>query len=290
MNFWEQLKYRFQQFNIAEKIILINVLCFVLPFFLKTIFYLFNQPFDLFLNWFDLSSDLNHLLFRPWTLVTYSFLHSGFFHLFWNMVLLYFSGRLFLNLFGDKLLLNTYFLGVLIGGGVFVFSYLIFPVFQGIRPSMVGASAGVMAVFIFVCSYTPDQEVRMLFFNVKLRYLGIAFVLLDIIQIPTGNAGGHLAHIGGAALGFFYVQQLRRGSDIGAPFENFFKTFTSFFTKKKNLRTVYKANHKQAPFKKTENTEVDQKRIDSILDKIGKSGYESLSKEEKDFLFTAGKD
>ena len=290
MNFWEQLKYRFQQFNIAEKIILINVLCFVIPFFLKTIFYLFNQPFALFLNWFELSSDLNQILFRPWTLVTYSFLHSGFFHLFWNMVLLYFSGRLFLNLFGDKLLLNTYFLGVLIGGVVFVLSYLIFPVFQGIRPSMVGASAGVMAVFIFVCSYTPDQEVRLLFFNVKLRYLGMAFVLLDIIQIPTGNAGGHLAHIGGAALGFFYVQQLRRGSDIGAPFEKFLTTFTSFFTKKKNLRTVYKANHKQAPLKKTKNTEVDQKRIDSILDKIGKSGYESLSKEEKDFLFTAGKD
>lgn len=290
MNFWEQLKYRFQQFNIAEKIILINVLCFVIPFFLKTIFYLFNQPFALFLNWFELSSDLNQILFRPWTLVTYSFLHSGFFHLFWNMVLLYFSGRLFLNLFGDKLLLNTYFLGVLIGGGVFVLSYLIFPVFQGIRPSMVGASAGVMAVFIFVCSYTPDQEVRLVFFNVKLRYLGMAFVLLDIIQIPTGNAGGHLAHIGGAALGFFYVQQLRRGSDIGAPFEKFLTAFTSFFTKKKNLRTVYKANHKQAPLKKTKNTEVDQKRIDSILDKIGKSGYESLSKEEKDFLFTAGKD
>ena len=290
MNFWEQLKYRFQQFNIAEKIILINVLCFVIPFFLKTIFYLFNQPFGLFLNWFELSSDLNQILFRPWTLVTYSFLHSGFFHLFWNMVLLYFSGRLFLNLFGDKLLLNTYFLGVLIGGGVFVLSYLIFPVFQGIRPSMVGASAGVMAVFIFVCSYTPDQEVRLVFFNVKLRYLGMAFVLLDIIQIPTGNAGGHLAHIGGAALGFFYVQQLRRGSDIGAPFEKFLTAFTSFFTKKKNLRTVYKANHKQAPLKKTKNTEVDQKRIDSILDKIGKSGYESLSKEEKDFLFTAGKD
>lgn len=290
MSFWDQLKYRFERFTIAEKIILINALCFVLPLFLKSIFFLFNQPFGLFLNWFELSTDLNQLLFRPWTLVTYSFLHSGFFHLFWNMLLLYYSGRMFLNLFNESMFINTYFLGVLVGGIVFVLSYLIFPAFQGISPSMVGASAGVMAVFIFVCSYTPDQEVRVIFFDVKLRYLGIAFVLLDVIQIPSGNAGGHLAHIGGAALGFIYVQQLRRGKDIGIPFSKFLNSLGSLFKRKKPLRTVYKAKQKQPARKATSSSVADQKQIDAILDKISKSGYESLSKEEKDFLFTAGKD
>lgn len=290
MSFWQQLRTRFQQFNSAEKIILINVICFVFPLFLRTLFFLFNVSSDSFFSWLELSSDLNQLLFRPWTLLTYSFLHSGFFHLFWNMFLLYFSGRLFLNLFNDTLFLNNYFLGVLVGGSVFVLSYLVFPAFQGVTPSMVGASAGVMAVFIFMCTYTPDQEVRVLFFNVKLRYLGMAFVLLDVIQIPSGNAGGHLAHIGGAALGFIYVKQLQRGTDIGVPFSQFIQSILGLFTKEKSLKTVYKASKKKATSPKASKSVADQERIDAILDKISKSGYESLNKEEKDFLFTAGKE
>ena len=205
------------------------------------------------------------------------------------MVLLYFSGRLFLNLFQDRTFINTYFLGVLSGGIIFVLSYLIFPAFRGIAPSMIGASAGVMAVFIFVCTYSPDQEVRFFLFDLKLRYLGIAFVLLDVIQIPYGNAGGHLAHIGGAALGFFYAQQLQKGNDIGTPFENFINTLVGLFSKKKVMKTVHKSNKKNRATG-SKDPDTNQEKIDAILDKISKSGYESLSKAEKDFLFQAGKD
>ena len=290
MTFTDQLRYRLQQLNGAEKLILINVACFVLPLLVKTLLFLFNIPSGMFLGWFELSSSWGDLLFKPWTLVTYSFLHSGFFHLFWNMYLLFFASRLFLNLFQIKTFFNVYFLGVLIGGFTFMASYVLFPAFQNSSPMMIGASAGVMAVLIFMATYSPDLEVRLILFNVKLRYLGLAFVLLDVIQIPYGNAGGHLAHIGGAALGFFYVQRLNKGTDIGVPFERFMDSILKIFKKKSSLKTVYRnTSNKKAQDSSTQKDSNFQKRIDEILDKISASGYESLTKEEKEFLFRAGK-
>ena len=289
MNFQDQLRYRLQQLNEAEKLILINVICFVLPLFLKTLFYLFNIPSNVMIGWFELSAEWSDLLFKPWTIFTYSFMHSGFFHLFWNMYLLYFASRLFLNLFSPRTFFNVYFLGVLLGGLTFMLSYSVFPAFQYASPIMVGASAGVMAVLIFMATYSPDLEVRIIFFNVKLRYLGIAFVLLDLIQIPYGNAGGHLAHLGGAALGYIYVKRLDQGVDIGLPFENFTNRMLNLFKKQSKLKTVHKRKASSNSKKKVTTQEVDQSKIDSILDKISKSGYDSLTQKEKDFLFQAGK-
>jgi membrane associated rhomboid family serine protease len=289
MNFQDQLRYRLQQLNEAEKLILINVICFVLPLFLKTLFYLLNIPSNVMIGWFELSAEWSDLLFKPWTIFTYSFMHSGFFHLFWNMYLLYFASRLFLNLFSPRTFFNVYFLGVLLGGLTFMLSYSVFPAFQYAFPIMVGASAGVMAVLIFMATYSPDLEVRIIFFNVKLRYLGIAFVLLDVIQIPYGNAGGHLAHLGGAALGYLYVKRLDQGVDIGLPFENFTNRVLNLFKKQSKLKTVHKRKASSNSKKKVTTQEVDQSKIDSILDKISKSGYDSLTQKEKDFLFQAGK-
>jgi len=289
MNFQDQLRYRLQQLNEAEKLILINVICFVLPLFLKTLFYLFNIPSNVMIGWFELSAEWSDLLFKPWTIFTYSFMHSGFFHLFWNMYLLFFASRLFLNLFSPRTFFNVYFLGVLLGGLTFMLSYSVFPAFQYASPIMVGASAGVMAVLIFMATYSPDLEVRIIFFNVKLRYLGIAFVLLDVIQIPYGNAGGHLAHLGGAALGYLYVKRLDQGVDIGLPFENFTNRVLNLFKKQSKLKTVHKRKASSNSKKKVTTQEVDQSKIDSILDKISKSGYDSLTQKEKDFLFQAGK-
>ena len=289
MNFQDQLRYRLQQLNEAEKLILINVICFVLPLFLKTLFYLFNIPSNVMIGWFELSAEWSDLLFKPWTIFTYSFMHSGFFHLFWNMYLLYFTSRLFLNLFSPRTFFNVYFLGVLLGGLTFMLSYSVFHAFQYAFPIMVGASAGVMAVLIFMATYSPDLEVRIIFFNVKLRYLGIAFVLLDVIQIPYGNAGGHLAHLGGAALGYLYVKRLDQGVDIGLPFENFTNRVLNLFKMQSKLKTVHKRKASSNSKKKVTTQEVDQSKIDSILDKISKSGYDSLTQKEKDFLFQAGK-
>ena len=289
MNFKDQLAYRFKQLNQAEKLILVNVACFVMPLFIRTVFYLFNIPSGVFVGWFELSADWGDLIFKPWTILTYSFMHSGFFHLFWNMYLLYFTSRLFLNIFPARMFFNVYFLGVILGGITFLISYSIFPAFQNSSPIMVGASAGVMATFIFIANYSPDLEVRLIFFNVKLRYLAIAFILLDIIQIPYGNAGGHLAHLGGAALGYFYFLRLNQGTDIGLPLEELINRLLNLFKKQSNLKTVYKNKSNAVSKKKESNEDLDQQKIDAILDKISKSGYESLSQKEKDFLFRAGK-
>jgi membrane associated rhomboid family serine protease len=289
MTFKEQLNIRIQQLNSAEKLILINVVCFVLPMLIKTVLFLFNISSTNFINWFELSASWIDLPTKPWSIITYSFLHSGFFHLFWNMYLLFFSSKLFLNLFPSNTFFNVYFLGVVVGGITFILSYTFFPVFQNSSPVMIGASAGVMAVFIFMSTYSPDLEIRLILFNVKLRYLGIAFLLLDIVQIPYGNAGGHLAHLGGAILGFYYVKQLKNGKDIGKPFKNFIDKIINIFRRKPKMRTVYKREKSQKINKKVSDAGEKQKRIDRILDKISISGYESLTQAEKDFLFKIGK-
>ncbi len=289
MTFKEQFNIRIQQLNSAEKLILINVVCFVLPMLIKTVLFLFNISSTNFINWFELSASWIDLPTKPWSIITYSFLHSGFFHLFWNMYLLFFSSKLFLNLFPSNTFFNVYFLGVVVGGITFILSYTFFPVFQNSSPVMIGASAGVMAVFIFMSTYSPDLEIRLILFNVKLRYLGIAFLLLDVVQIPYGNAGGHLAHLGGAILGFYYVKQLKNGKDIGKPFKNFIDKIINIFRRKPKMRTVYKREKSQKIKKKVSDAGEKQKRIDRILDKISISGYESLTQAEKDFLFKIGK-
>lgn len=290
MKLKDHIQYRIQQLDIAEKIIFINIICFVFPLFFKTILFLFSLSENFFVGLFELSSSFQDLVFKPWTILTYGFLHSGFFHLFWNMYLLYFSSRLLLNLFNSKIFLKLYFLGIIIGGLTFILSYNFFPVFQDANPYMVGASAGVMSVFIFMSTYSPSLEIKLILFNIKLRYLGIAFVLLDVIQIPYGNSGGHIAHLGGAFFGFFYAQRLQKGLDIGLPLDNLVEKISQLFIRKSKIKTVYKSKDtSDIQNKKSTMVRDHQRRIDEILDKISVSGYESLSNEEKDFLFRIGK-
>ena len=281
----DTLRQRFSQFNIPEKLILINVVCFVIPFFLRSLLFLFNLPTQSFLSFFVLPASIGDFIYQPWSLFTYGFLHDSIGHIFWNMLLLYYASQFFLNLFSTQRFINVYFMGILLGGLVFILSYAVFPAFKNQSPQMVGASAGVMAVLIFSCTYMPTQEVPLLFFNVKLMYIGIALVIVDVLQIPTGNAGGHLAHIGGAALGYIYAQQLQNGKDIGSGFERLRRWLTSLFTAQPNLKTVHKKSRRNSE----RSVQSDQKKIDRILDKISASGYDSLTKEEKEMLFNAGK-
>ena len=281
----DTLRQRFSQFNIAEKLILINVVCFVIPFFLRSIFFLFDLPAQSFFSFFELPASIGDFIYQPWSLFTYGFLHDSIGHIFWNMLLLYYASQFFLNLFSTQRFINVYFMGILLGGLVFILSYAVFPAFKNQSTQMVGASAGVMAVLIFSCIYMPTQEVRLLFFNVKLMYIGIALVIVDVLQIPTGNAGGHLAHIGGATLGYIYAQQLQNGKDIGSGFEHLWKWLVALFTAQPNMKTVHRTPRRNSK----RSVQSDQEKIDLILDKISASGYDSLSKEEKELLFNAGK-
>ncbi|MFT5737909.1 MAG: membrane associated rhomboid family serine protease [Maribacter sp.] len=287
------LKYQFSRLSIAEKLIAINVLVFIVE---RLTTFLLRLSSNSIVQWFELPKDFFDFLLQPWSIVTYSFFHGGFGHLFWNMLLVYFVGRIFLNLFDARRFLNVYLLGVIMGGLFFFLGYNIFPAFFNINAYLIGASAGASAILIFICAYIPNQEVRLIFFNVKLWYIGAFVVLMDLIQLPaSGNAGGHLAHLGGALLGYWYARQLVNGTDIGAGFSRFLDVIVNLFKgseKKAILKTVYqnKKGRATTTSKAQYDKQTSQKKIDAILDKISKSGYESLSKAEKDFLFQAGKE
>lgn len=291
MGISNDIKYKYATLTVAEKLIVINVLVYILNILLV---FLFRLSPDFLMQWFELPKRLDNFITQPWSVVTYAFFHGSFSHIFWNMLLLYFSGRIFLNLFGGRRFLNVYFLGAIAGGLIFMLSYNLFPAFMEIDTSLIGASAAVMAILIFICTYMPNQEVRLFFlFNVKLWYIGVFVVLIDLVQIPMSNAGGHLAHLGGALLGYIYARKLSEGRDIGSGFEKMVTAVVNLFRGKPKgpLKTVHKNRKTTASAKNSQaGKDSRQQKIDEILDKISKSGYESLTKEEKDFLFQAGKD
>jgi len=282
------LKYQFARLNMAEKLIVVNVLVFLVVRLLT--FLLQLQPWGLE-RWFELPKGFLDFIAQPWSIVTYSFLHGGIWHIFFNMLLLYYAARIFFNYFGSRRFINVYFLGVISGGALFLLAYNLFPAFYNSQSPLIGASAGVMAVLIYVCTYIPQQEVRLFFFNIKLWYIGAFLVLLDLVMIPMDNPGGRIAHLGGALLGYFYARQSHQGKDLGAGFSKLLDQLGGLFEKKKApMKTVYRKQRKRPAGPIDYDRETRQRKIDGILDKISKSGYDSLSKSEKDFLFKAGND
>jgi len=190
---------------------------------------------------------------------------------------------------GEKRLLSLYILGGLCGGFLYILAYNIFPRFNDVLPiaRALGASASVMAIIVGIATKVPNYTVNLIFLgNVKLKYIAIVFVSLDLISFQDGNAGGHIAHLGGALFGFFYIRQLNQGKDWSIWFYKWASAFRSLFkgSGKRKIKVVYnKKSGKTAHAKKRS----DQAVVDTILDKISKSGYDSLTKEEKDILFKA---
>ena len=281
----QDIKDKLSRLNVFEKIIVVNFVVFVL-----TSITLRFSGFGSGLEWLSLSKSASQLISRPWTLITYGFTHYSFSHLFFNMLVLYFFGRSFSNLFKADVCLKIYLLGILSGGLAFVIIYNFFPsgILNTVGP-LVGASAGVRAIIMFLCVYLPNKEVRFFTFQFPLKYIGIALVVLDLPGFFSNNSGGTVAHFGGYLLGCFYARQYQKGIDVGA----FIDKITAYFSSSKsNLKTVYKKKNSSS-FAGKNKEEFDrfthQKQIDLILDKISKSGYESLSQVEKDFLFRAGK-
>ena len=281
----QDIREKISNLNIFEKIIVVNFVVFLISFISMRL-----QGDGASLQWLSLSKSLSDVLSQPWTLLTYGFTHYSFIHLFFNMIVLYFFGRSFSNLFKQDVSLKVYILGILSGGLAFVLVYNVFPsgILNTVGP-LVGASAGVRAVIIFLCTYLPNKEVRFFTFQIPLKYIGIALVVFDVPGLFTQNSGGTVAHIGGYILGYVYAKQFQNGVDIG----QFIDRVTSYFSASKSkLKTVHKKN-KNNSFGGKKKEEFDrfthQKQIDLILDKISKSGYDSLTQAEKDFLFRAGK-
>jgi len=245
-------------------------------------------------EYLGVSANLKTLLIHPWTLITYGFVHSGILHILFNMLMLYWFGIIYTEYLGNKKFIPLYFLGILSGAALYVLVYNIFPIFNLAieNSSMVGASAGVLAIVVATATLLPDYTVMLILIGpVKLKWLALVIVLIDIISIPFGNAGGHVAHIGGALMGFFYIKQIQNGVDIGAWINSFFSFIKSLLGNKKLKVVSYNKNQESSNKKNISSvtSEKNQEKLDIILDKISSAGYDSLSKEEKDFLFTYSK-
>jgi membrane associated rhomboid family serine protease len=285
----DNLKFKFKNLDVFGKIIAINVVVFLIGLVAQSLL-----RFDLF-AYFELPSGIMNYLFQPWSLITYGFLHNGPFHLIFNMLFLYYLSRITMNLFRPKMILNIYFLGIICGGLAYLAVANLLPLkLIGTNDVLVGASAGVSALLLFVAAYIPNTEIRLFnAFNVKWKHIAMVIVGLDLFRLIFGiNQGGYIAHFGGYLLGYIYATKLLKGTDIGVGFERAMDSFMGLFKPKSHLKTVYRKTNKKKYAGKTKeefssfNT---QKKIDLILDKISKSGYESLTAEEKEFLFKAGK-
>lgn len=266
----------FKSGNVLHFFIAINTVIFLLLGVIALIDFFGKTGINAFIiTQLSLPADLGALIYRPWSIVTYMFVQQAFFHFIFNMLWLYWLGLIFLDFLNSRQFIFTYLAGGLSGALLFLLLYNIIPSFQVSQAVLIGSSGAVYAIVVATATLMPDYTIRLLFFgNVRLKYLVLAFIVLNILGLNGENIGGNLAHLGGALLGFLYIQQLRRGNDWSRLFKK----------RKRNLRVV---KNEAPPKSKTSFT--NQEYIDSILDKISQSGYNSLSKAEKEALFNAGK-
>ncbi len=280
--------------NVLSRLILINTVIFLLTAVVHLVTWLSGIPeqsnLTLLGSYLALPSGLSQLASKPWTLFTYMFLHEGFLHWLFNMIMLYFGGILFTEYLSQRKLLMTYLFGGLAGAVFFVLAFNFFPAFAAIRQNAValGASASILAIIVAISTYVPDYTVHLfLLGKVKLKWIAVAFVLLDLLSIPSNNPGGHIAHIGGALWGFVWALSLRRGNDFLRIFDGI--KMPEIDPKKRKYRKFDTSRPVSGhPFTDEEYNRkraASQAEIDKILDKISKSGYSSLTKAEKELLF-----
>ncbi|BAV94147.1 rhomboid family intramembrane serine protease [Ichthyobacterium seriolicida] len=267
MSVIDELKYNFKNGEVFLKIIYINVFIFVFGVVIELLLYLLG--IRIYQNYFILPSSFQNFIWSPWSIITYSFMHSSIFHLFFNMVFLYFIGGIFFKYLGRRTFLELYFLGSISGGLVFiVFSYMFADIHQNKISFLIGSSASIMAVLSGLTTHIPNYPVRIFNFkNLKLWHITAFLALLDFMQIPEDrNQGGHFAHIGGLAIGYLYIKKLHDRKYLNLIIDK----IKSYLKPKPNSHNTDKQN---------------KEKVDSILEKISKSGYDSLTKSEKDFLF-----
>jgi membrane associated rhomboid family serine protease len=288
MGIWDEIKLTFRNGSNLTRLIYINIAVFVLLSIVAGIGFLLNNQeiSGKALDLFSVPASFNALLLRPWTLITYMFTHKDIWHILFNMLWLYWFGRIFLEYLDERKLVAVYLLGGISGAIVYILSFNIFPAFTGVVADSVaiGASASVMAIVIAIAAYVPDYTVQLfLFGRIKIKYMALAIFILTSIMDFSVNSGGKLAHIGGAFFGYFYIINLRHGHDIGKGFNRIIDFFATIFKPRKKLKVTYKKVSTEYEYNKIKTEH--QKRINNILDKISKGGYESLTKEEKETLF-----
>lgn len=294
---WKDL---FRGKNALSVLLLINIAVFILVNVARLLAFLYQpttteavavQQVSPLVQWLAVPASLELLVHRPWTVFSYMFLQESFMHILFNMLILYFGGKIFMEYLGGKKLVATYLFGGIAGAAFYIGAFNAFPVFSGIVDQSValGASASVLAILVAIATFIPDYSVNLMFIGrVKLKYIALIFVVIDLLSIEKSNPGGHIAHLGGALWGFGYILALKKGTDMSRMFNPVSKFFRKLFTRKPKLKVHYSKRpmtDDQYSAMKAE----QQKKIDTILDKISKSGYQSLTREEKELLFTASK-
>lgn len=294
MDIIKELKSSFTNGGVVTRIIYVNVALFVIVGLLNSILLLtgFNtQDGNAVLVWLSLPASVTELMYKPWTIITYMFLQFRFLHLLVNMLMLYWFGSIFLQLYRTSQLLGVYLLGGIFGGLLYVVLYNLVPFYSNdVHGSiLMGASGSVLAIIAAAAFGAPTMEIQLMFIGrVKLLYLGLFSILLDLLSITSTNAGGHIAHLGGALAGYIFVVNIKNQKDITRWLVGLVEFFQQRFQpRKKTMKVKWKRPATEQAFR--DQKFADQKEVDRILDKIKKSGYESLSSAEKRKLFDAGK-
>ncbi len=308
MDFSEQIKYEWNKSdNTLMRIIMINVAIYFIVATLFIISKFGNLPIlsEFIVKVFYLPADISVLPFRPWTLITYGFSHSvtDIFHIIFNMLIFYWFGQIVVSEIGSNRLLGLYIWGVLAGAVAFLLLYNLVPFFVALRnstPGLIGASAGVYAIVVAAATLIPNAKMNLFIIGeVSLKWIALGYVILSYLSLAGLNAGGNMAHLGGAGLGYLFIIQYKKGNDWSRPIVSFTSFFQNIFKRKPKMK-AYKGglgggasskadaenSQKQARAKKTAE---EQNTIDAILDKISDSGYESLTQKEKQILFHASK-
>jgi membrane associated rhomboid family serine protease len=286
-SFQSDIRYWLRQGNTVNHLLFWNIAIFLVLGILRLIAYFSKSDtiYSFVSDQLVLHSNLGVLLRKPWGLFTYMFAHINIFHIFFNMLNLYWFGNLFRDFLGNKRILPLYLLGGLMGGVLYVLSFnLLYP--AEVDTTMLGASASVMCLLVGCATLMPNYEIGLLLLgNIRLKWLAMAIIALDLISIPSqGNLGGIIAHVGGAALGFVYIRLLKNGTDLCQPLIWVFDALSGANTAKSKPNRPFKP--KKSPLKvvKKAQEENRQLRLDQLLDKINEKGIGSLSPEEKAWL------
>jgi membrane associated rhomboid family serine protease len=288
MGIWDDIKNTFRNGSSLTRLIYINIAVFILITLSAAAGFLLNNPetSDKVLDFLSVPSSLRALILRPWTIITYMFVHKDIWHILFNMLWLYWFGTIFLEYLDQRKLVAVYLLGGICGAIVYILSFNIFPAFTGLVADSVaiGASASVMAIVIAIAAYVPDYTIHLfLFGRIKIKYMALAIFVLTSVMDFSVNSGGKLAHMGGALFGYLYTLNLRQGRDIGKRINSAIDFFATIFKPRRKLKVTHKRTVSEYDYNKMKAEQ--QVRINSILDKISKGGYDSLTKEEKETLF-----
>ena len=284
----DKLKQQFRQGSVLLKLIYINVAVFLLLRLTWVVLMLFNIDGHVIMPFIEMPSIPYEFITHLWTLLTYMFVHYDVWHILFNMLWLYWFGQLFLHFFSEKQMGGLYILGGLSGAGLYLLAYNLIPWFSSTYGVLLGSSAAVLAIVIATAVYAPDFKISLLFFGaVSLKYIALITVLLDAISITSQNAGGHIAHLGGAMLGFIFAYRWKQGKDITRFINTLIDKIVVLFKPRPKIKIKYRRPESDMEYRTRKQKETED--IDAILDKIKRSGYSALTTEEKKKLFDASK-